>query len=298
MRGCHEVLMLMVSGARRGACACALALIALASSGCQPIEVNGLADRLEPSNYRDWTPEFSRLSYAAALPDGRIHLTNVRNNQYLTENDFVPQYEDRIYAMDDVRAVDFIVVPFQGAEFMAHTMLSFSMADGSVISISAEIRTEKGEQYNPLLGMSRQFELTYVVADERDLVRLRTRHRAADVYLYRTTATPAQAQALFLDMLQRVNELAAKPEFYNTVANNCTTNVLNHVNRLRKQKISYRWQVLLPGFSDKLAYELGMLDNRIPFEQLKQNALINDLAEQYYDDPDFSQKIRARLESR
>ncbi len=274
---------------------CAVAWLVLVGPGCQRVPVNGLADLIEPSNYRDWSPQFSRLSYASWLPDGRLQISNVRNNSYLTENDFVLQYSDRTFPITDVRTVDFVVVPFRDAEFMAHTMLSFGLADGSYLSISSEIRTEKGEEYSPVKGLGRQYELTYVVADERDLIRLRTRHRDADVYLYRTTATAEQAQMLLLDMLQRVNELAVKPEFYNTITNNCTTNVLNHVNRLRQTKISYSWQVLLPGFSDEFAYELGMLDNRVPFEQLKQNALINELATRHYDDPDFSRLIRSRI---
>ena len=196
--------------------------------------------------------------------------------------------------LDDVVAVDFVMVPFQQTPDLAHTMMSFGLKDGSYIGISAEIRTEKGETYSPLLGMSRQFEITYVVADERDIIRLRTRHRDADVYIYPTVATPQQAQALFLDIIHRVNELARQPEFYDTVRNNCTTNILHHVNRLRQQQISYDWRIFFPGYSDKYAYDLGLLDQSLPFDELKQSVWINDLAERHYDDPDFSQRIRRR----
>jgi hypothetical protein len=264
-------------------------------TGCKPLKVNSLSDRIAASNYRDWSPQFSRLPYASAMPDGRIHLANVRNNLYLAENDFVPQYYDRDIELQDVRTVDFIIVPFQDAPYLAHTMVSFGLADDTYLGVSAEIRTEKGEEYSPMLGLSRQYELTYVVADERDVIRLRTRHRNAEVFLYRTTATPEQAQALFIDMLERVNRLASRPEFYNTVVNNCTTNVLNHVNRLRKDKLVFSWQVALPGYSDRFAYEQGLLDRSLPFEQLKQAARINDLADRYYDDPDFSSRIRQRI---
>lgn len=272
----------------------ALGLLLLLA-GCQPVSVNGPADILEPSNYRNWSPQFSRLPWATMLPDGRIEVANVRDNSYLTENDFVPRYETRTFLLDDIRSVDFVVVPFQGAEFMAHTMLSFGMRDGQYLSVSAEIRTEKGETYSPVLGLARQYELTYVIADERDLIRLRTGPRQSDVYLYRTIATPQQAQALFLDMLQRSNQLANRPEFYNTITNNCTTNVLNHVNHLKQHRIHYSWQVLLPGYSDELAWQQGLLDRRVPFEQLKHQAWINDLAARYYDDPQFSLRIRQRI---
>ncbi len=262
--------------------------------GCQPLQVNNLQQRLQPSNFRDWSPQFARLPYAIVSEQGEIQLRNIRFNEYVTENDFIPDYYDRTFHIDDVQSVDFFVVPFRGLEFMAHTMLSFGLRDGTYISVSAEIRTEKGEKYSPILGMGNQFELTYVVADERDLVRLRTRHRDADVYLYPTVATPAQAQALFLDVLQRVNELMNQPEFYGTLRNNCTTNIVNHINRLAPNRVAYSLRVLLPGLSDRYAYDLGLLDQSVPFEQLKQSAWINDLAERFYDDPDFSQQIRRR----
>jgi hypothetical protein len=271
-----------------------LAFVLLVAIGCQPLDVNGVGDRVSASNFRDWSPQFSRLPSATLLGDGQMRISNIRNNEYLTEDDFVPRYYDRTIRIADVQSVDFILVPFQDAPFMAHTMVSFGLADQTWLCVSAEIRTEKGETYSPLQGISRQYELTYVVADERDLIRLRTRHRDADVYLYRTTATPEQAQAMLLDMLDRANRLASQPEFYHTLANNCTTNVLRHVNRLRQQPLAWSWQVFLPGYSDRFAWEQGLLDKSVPFEQLKREALVNDLAEQHYDDPDFSRLIRRR----
>lgn len=280
---------------RANACAGLFVLtLVVAVCGCRPLEVNDLNDRLQPSNFRDWTKQFSELPFANISPDGLVELRNIRNNAYLTENDFIANYYDRRFAITDIQSVDFIVVPFKGMEFMAHTMISFVLKDRTYICVSAEIRTEKGESYSPLLGMSRQYEITYVVADERDVIRLRTRHRDADVYIYPTVATPEQSQALFLDVMQRVNQLAQQPEFYDTIRNNCTTNIVNHVNQLRQQQIVYDWRVLLPGFSDEYAYELGLLDQSVPFDQLKQSAWINDLADRYYDDPQFSRKIRRR----
>ncbi len=134
----------------------------------------------------------------------------------------------------------------------------------------------------------------YVVADERDLIRLRTRHRKVDVYRYQAQVSPENARKLLVDMLQRVNKLAVKPEFYDTLTNNCTTNIVDHVNNIQPGRIPWGRDVLLSGRSDRLAYNLGLLDNSIPFEQLKSRARINVLADTYYDAEDFSQRIRGR----
>ncbi len=266
------------------------------STGCQRVAVNGLAERLAPSNDRDWSPQFSELSYATGHPDGTIELFNIRNNQYLTENDFVPSHYNRRFNIQDIRTVDYIVCPFQDNEYIAHTMLSFGLTDGSYIGVSAEIRTEKGETYSPVRGLNRNYEITYVVADERDIIQLRTAHRNADVYIYETVANPVQAQALFVDMLERANQLAQKPEFYNTISNNCTTNILDHVNRIKRNRLLYNWKILLPGYSANYAYDQGLLDRSVPFDELKRRAWINDLAARHIDDPDFSKKIRSRFQ--
>ena len=265
----------------------------LVLSGCKPLRINNFTDRLAPSNQRTWTPELAVLP-TAIIGNEEISIQNIRNINYLSDNDFVVKYYDRTIKIDDVQSVDFIVTPFNNAPAMAHTMLSFGMTDGSHLGLSVEIRNELREEYSPLLGISNQFEITYVIADEKDLIRVRTHHRDSDVYVYPSVATPQQARDLFIDVMRRVNQLNSNPEFYNTFRNNCTTNLVDHVNQLKRDRVRFSWRVLLPGFSPEYAYDIGLLDNRIPFEDLKNVAHVNDLVHQYYDDPDFSTKIRER----
>ncbi len=265
-------------------------------TGCRPIKINNLRDRVRPSNTRPWSPELTVLP-EAEFNGNEIRIRNIRNVNYISEDDFVVKHFDRTISLDDIQSVDFVVTPFQKIPILAHTMLSFGLADGSYLGVSVEIRSEQGEEYSPLLGLSRQFEITYVIADERDLIRVRTQHRDADVYVYPSVATPQQAQQLFVDVLERANQLKDRPEFYHTVRNNCTTNLVQHVNQLQPNRIAYHWRLLLPGFSAKHAYDLGLLDNRIPFEDLKALAYVNDLANENYDDPDFSQLIRSRRQT-
>ena len=227
-----------------------------------------------------------------SLEAERVTLKNIRHNTYVSDDDFVVDYFDRQFDLSEIQSVDFIVVPFKIKQ-IAHTMLSFGLQDGTYLTVSIEVRKEKGERFNPVLGMGRQFELMYVVGDERDLIRVRTEHRDAEVYVYPSVASPQQAQALFLDVMERANQLAVDPEFYHSIANTCTTNLAGHVNEISSKKIMYGWRVLLPGLSAKYAYDLGLLDNRIPFEELTKIALVNDLALEHRDAPDFSQKIRA-----
>jgi hypothetical protein len=248
-------------------------------------------ERLIPSNDRDWVPEHQLLSTAEFTDDGKVTVHNVRNAQWLTAVDCIVQRDDRSYDLKDLETLDFIVVPFENKS-IAHTMLSFGFGQGTYLGVSAEIRVERGESYNAALGLARQFELTYVVADERDLLPVRVKHRKADVYIYRTTASPEKSQAMFKDVMDRVNQLAQTPEFYDTLSNNCTTNIVRHVNALRPGRVPYDARILLPGYADQLAYQLGLLDNRLPFKEIKRRAWANERIVKYENSPDFSARIR------
>ena len=201
-------------------------------------------------------------------------------------------YYDKQFDLRDLKSVDFVVVPFKESPTLAHTMLSFGFEGDEYLAVSAEARLEEGEKYHPLSGSLRQYELMYVVADERDVILRRTRHRDVDVYVYRTIATPEQSRELFLDVVQRVNQLAEKPEFYNSITNNCTTNIISHLNKLRQKGLPYDPRVVLPGFADSLAYELGLLDTQLPFDEARRLARVNDAADRVAADPGFSAAIR------
>lgn len=251
--------------------------------------------KVRPSNNRDWSPDQAVLATAEYSKDDRhVTIRNVRFCNYRTSDDYDVRHEDRTYDLADLRTVDFIRCPFPEMPELAHTMLSFGFADRDYLGVSVEIRKEKGETYNPLLATANQFEIMYVVGDERDLIGLRTNYRLNDVYLYPTNATSTDVRRLFDHVMARVNKLAKKPEFYNTLTNNCTTNIVAHVNQLTPNRIPYDYRVLLPGYSDRLAYDLGLLKSRLSFEETRQAARVTDVAYQAREAPDFSMAIRRR----
>ncbi len=245
----------------------------------------------QPSNYRDWSPDQAVLAHAEFDGD-QIHVHNIRNCTYLTEDNYVVAHYDKTFDLSKLSSVDFITVPFKGMPSMAHTMLSFGFEGDDYVAVSVEIRKEKGEHYEFLNGVLRQYEIMYVVGDEHDLIGLRTNYRKDDVYVYPAKATKEQMRALFVDVFERVNKLRYEPEFYNTFTNNCTTNIVSHVNHLAPNLVPYDYRVLLPGLSPELAYDLGLLDTKLPFEETKRRARVNDLASKYADSPDFSVRIR------
>ncbi|MDP3729833.1 MAG: DUF4105 domain-containing protein [bacterium] len=243
-----------------------------------------------PSNNRDWTVDQAILP-TIAIENGTITINNIRNFTYRSPSDYTPGYYDRTFDISQIETAWFIVEPFS-SRGAAHTFVSFGLNDGSYLAVSVEIRKEKGESFSPWKGLAREYELTYVIADEKDVIKLRSNYRKDKVYLYPAQTTPEKARALFIDMITRAKELQENPEFYNTLISTCTTNLVSHVNTIVPGRIPFSWKVLLPAYSDELAYKIGLLDNTVPLEELKALHLINERAEKYADDPEFSKRIR------
>ncbi len=250
-----------------------------------------LIKSLKPSNNREWLPEQAVLSYAD-IKGNEVTVHNIRDCRWQSFEDYTVSRYDKTFDLDKLKAVDFIVVPFNESPSLGHTMLSFAFDDDEHLAVSVEIRKEKGESFNAINGFFQQYEIIYVVASEQDVIQRRVNCDLSDVFLYRATATPEQSRKLFLDVFQRVNKLYREPEFYDTLTNNCTTNIRNHINHLKPDKVPYDYRVLLPGYSDQLAYELGLIERHGSFSETRAQARVNYMAYLYRDDPAFSQAIR------
>jgi len=244
-----------------------------------------------PANQRAWRADLAVLPYAK-FDDDKVTVHHVRDFVYQNDEEFVVNYLDQKFDLNEIESVDFLIVPFQNAPSLAHTMLSFGFGNGQHVGVSVEARLEEGETYSPLAGALRQYELMYVIATERDLIGRRTKHRGVDVYLYPTKSTPEQARALFVDVLKRANKLASEPEYYDTVTNNCTSNIVRHVNRLQPGRIPFDFRVLLPGYSDQLAQDLGLLDINESLTVSREKHRITELANANIESRKFSQRIR------
>jgi hypothetical protein len=247
---------------------------------------------LKPANDRDWQPDVAVLPYAD-IAGNRVTIHNIRNCDYHTETNFDVRHYDRTFNLDALRTVDLYLVTW-GSPYIAHTMVSFGFSNGDYVCFSIETRKEKGENYSAIKGLFRQFELTYIIADERDLVRLRTNYRQGEeACLYRLRATPEQGRRLFLDYLHRANELREHAEWYNAVTDNCTTAI--RAQRAAADRAPWDWRMLFNGHLDELLYERGVIDTNLPLAELKQRSHINSQARTADKAVDFPQQIRKGL---
>ncbi|MFZ2167678.1 MAG: DUF4105 domain-containing protein [Minisyncoccia bacterium] len=247
---------------------------------------------VRPSLSRNWSSDEVVLA-RAEISSSTVAITNIRNIRYRTTSDYDIRYYDKTFDLSKIQSVWYMVEPFSGyGAGAAHTLVSFGFEGGNYIAISAEIRKEKGESFSALKGLLRQYEIIYVIADEQDVIKLRSNYRKDDVFLYPVKTTKANMQKLFVSMLTRANKLATEPEFYNTLTNTCTTNIVSHVNEIVPGRIPFSYKVLMPGYSDELAQKIGLIGGTLPIEELRAKYRINDKALKYADDPNFSEKIR------
>jgi hypothetical protein len=249
-----------------------------------------------PSNERDWALDQERLPWAE-FKGRRVDVHNVRFARYRSAADYDVVWEDRSYDLDRLESAWFVVEPFASPDWEgpAHTLMSFGFAGGDYLAVSVEIRKEKGEEFSPWKGLLRQYEVMYVVGDERDLIQLRANHRRDPVYLYPVRAPRERIEQLLVSMLRRANRLREEPEHYNTLTNTCTTNIVRHVNELVPGRVPWSYKLLLPGYSDELAYELGLIDTDLPFAEAKRHFRVDDDALRAAGREDFSQAIRQGL---
>jgi hypothetical protein len=220
----------------------------------------------------------------------------VRNHTWTSDKDFTPEYYDADYNLDELESLHYLITPFWDFDGPAHTMLSFSFSGGKHVVISGEVRKERGEGFDAFLGIMNQFELMYVIADEEDVIKLRTNYRKNEVYMYPVKTSKENIQALFRSMLIRTDKLNKEPEFYNTLWNNCTTSILIHANALREDKIPWNIYTILPSHSDEIAYYAWLIDTQLPILKAREYYRIDQLARTASGEVDFSTIIRKPIQ--
>jgi hypothetical protein len=244
------------------------------------------------SNDRDWNNDQKVLPQVTVKGD-IVEIKNIRDFRYASTTSYTENYYDKQYDLNKIKRVWYIVEPFSGIPGSAHTFLSFEFEDDVFISVSVEIRKEKGESFHPVTGVLNKYEVMYVWADEKDVVDLRINHRKDQVFLYPMKAGPEKTRELFLSIIDRTNKLYTQPEFYNTLFNTCTTNIVDHVNLISPKTIpSIDTSIFFPENSDFLAYRLGLIDTDLPQDKIREKFNVNKKGEMYKDDEDFSIRIR------
>ena len=245
---------------------------------------------LDPRQDRDWLPEHARVPSVQIQGDELI-VEDLRTFRW-TEDGAEPSWGRASYDLGRLQGMDLVVSHFDDFDGIAHTLLSFRFADGKVLAVSPEIRKEVGEEYSPSRGMFRNYELTYVLADERDVLHVRTHVRGERVFVHPVDVQPSTARAVLEQIVKRVQSLERRPAWYHTLTASCATTLAADIQAVADPPLELDWRVLLPGFSDGLAFDLGLLRTDGDLEATRK-ANFADPA-RYRGTGDYSRAIRGR----
>jgi len=247
---------------------------------------------LTARNDRDWQSDVARPAHVEIVGDS-MTVQNLRNFDYRSETDFTEHWETRTFDLSKLSGLD-LFMSYWGSPSIAHTIMSWEFSDGQHLAISIETRKEKGEEYSPIAGFFKQYELYYVVADERDVVRLRTNSRNEQVYLFPMRTPVVRARTILLDYVASINALDATPDWYDAATANCTTTILTHVKNVGLS-LAFDRRLYINGHLDELLYERGIIDTSRPYPEVRQASQINARAAAADRDPAFSARIREGL---
>ena len=244
---------------------------------------------LAPSNDRIWADDVARM-LRGSVQGSVVTLQNVRNFDWRADDDYTVRWETRQYDLDQLVSVDMALSYWDGPA-IAHTLVSFGFADGRHVVFSVEIRKERGEQFSEIGGFFKQFELSVVAAEERDILYVRAGPRGENVYLYPVHMPPDAMRRLFLSYVDTANALTTTPRFYHTVTANCTTLVYHMVNAI-VPGLPLDYRLLLSGYLPEYLYEQGGLDTSVPLDALRKRAAVGALTTPEEDPVAFSRRIR------
>lgn len=250
-----------------------------------------LWDSLEPAQYSRWIPAQSEVP-SAVIEGDQLHLERGRAFRWNDDETAEPNWFSATYDLDRLVGLDFVVSRFGDFDGIAHTLLSFRFDDGRALVVSPEIRKEEGEDYSPWRGLFRNYELIYILGDERDVLHLRTNVWRDPVYIHPVAVEPATARRLLESVVARVHRLETHPAFYNTVTASCATALAADIQRMADPPLDLDWRILLPGYSDAMALDLGLLDTEVDVEATRANNFATPRADAAALRPDFSRAIR------
>lgn len=248
---------------------------------------------LKPTNDRDWAVDVEKISHGR-IANNILTIHNVRSFDYKDEMSPIPKWVERQYDMAKLQGLD-IFLSYWASEHIAHTILSWDFGDDGHLAISIETRKDKTQEYSAVKGFFKQFGLSYVAADEHDIIRLRTNFRKERVYLYPLKGELSQAKKLLENYLEEMNLLVTEPKFYNALTRNCTTTIQIHADAARIDgKPPFDWRLIFSGHADAMLYDRGGINQTIPFKELRERSRIDPKA-QTYEGADYSRFIRQDL---
>ncbi len=253
--------------------------------------------QIKPSHDRNWATSFAQLPRITTEGD-LIRVHNIRNFDYRTPEDFTVRYYDKTFDLNKLETADYVLSYWDGNEAIAHTLVSFGFGDGDYLTVSVETRLEQGEPQTNLGGFYKQYELIYILGDERDLLRLRSNFRKEEVFVYPTNFNKKDIRKFFGVIIERINSIANKPQFYNTISHNCISSLTKDFSKVLEVRDPFNYRWFLNGYSAELMFEHGAINSNGNFADTQRFHHINQYVQADNNGEGYSMKIRPHINNK
>lgn len=189
-----------------------------------------------------------------------IVVSNFRQWRYALSDPIDFTYSTKTFDPNNISKVYFLIEPFDKFAGIAHTYFLFNFKDGTNAAVSVEARREKGEDFSAFWGLFNKFELIYIWGDDEDITGRRRIVEKNNIYKYPLKLSSEQSKNLFIQLANDTKDLETTPKFYNTLTDNCTNVLAKAANKAYPNSIPWDISWVLPGYSDKFLFKLGLID--------------------------------------
>lgn len=248
--------------------------------------------RLTPTHDGEWGALQGRIPTITGSAEGQYAISGIRDFRYHSDGSVAEaRYFDDQIDLAGLQRI-WLGISHFAPMGLAHTFLSFEFSDQRFLVASVEARLNASQSYSPVKGLLRRYHKMIVLGTEADIIGLRSHIRQERVLLYPLQLKVEEQQYVLRAILNDAQAIEQQPAFYNTLLDNCLTNLVKHDPDFRHWWSLTDYRLVLPGFSDGLAWERGWINNALTLPEARQRAEINP-SETDLTDSAFSAKIRS-----
>lgn len=203
-----------------------------------------------------WLQTLSRVSI-----DKTVYLfSNIRNFERITPHKAKKDRLDFCVRKQDLVSCTLYLDRFGWKNLAGHILLEFTFVTGESLVLSVEARLPQWERYSFLKWLLLMYPIVAVWWTPEDILGLR-KVRGDELLVYPLTIWKKQLQQFFENVLKETDYINSHTVRYHLLLNNCTSLLWRVVSETFGIEF-WQWQIVLPGYIDKLLYKLKLISKK------------------------------------
>ena len=207
------------------------------------------------------TPNIWLETLARVSIDKHVYIfSDVRDFVWKTQHSAIQNRLDFVVRRQDLVSCDLYLDRFGWKKLAGHIILQFRFASWESLALSVEARLPRGKKYSFWKGLLRLYPIVAVWGTSEDILWLR-KVRGEDLVHYSLRIQKRQLQRFFENVLKKTDYINSHVVKYHLLLNTCTSLLWRVVAETFGLDF-WQWQVFLPGYIDRLLYEMGLISRK------------------------------------